>query len=372
MIIRHIFWILLCFGFTVSCKPDKEDEVEPDKAKTLFIANRLGLHALNAENGTVKWTQKLAWREESDPYLYKGIVFISSEFKRYAVNAETGDIIWEHNDYNFAPWTVIGYQDMIFTTTGTGIVKAFNIHNGETVWSSAEYLGTLQGPVLGPLNISGDNLYINRSGIEAINISTGAFKWKHLYAIERGSRPLISGEMLFVKQGGGVWAIKTLDGSVLWRSTLTMSIIESSLKMRDGLLFCAYQNGSLYAINSKDGQKVWEYVVNGILYATPALDKNAVYLGYYTGGIHAVDIKSGKKKWDNYASERVYKDLTLAGNSLFFILGNAYQPIYDRVKLCAVDPETGLEKWSVYSLGGDHSNISVLMESGEAINVLSD
>ena len=88
-------------------------------------------------------------------------------------------------------------------------------------------------------------------------------------------------------------AIKTINGSVLWQTSLLESgFAASSLLSGDGkVLYSAAYDGSIYGFSPTNGSILWKYTpsVGESFDSSPAVDFNGtIFIGGFTGTLYAI------------------------------------------------------------------------------------
>jgi outer membrane protein assembly factor BamB len=70
----------------------------------------------------------------------------------------------------------------------------------------------------------------------------------------------------------------------------------------------------LYAIHVKTGQEKWKFKTEGeVLFSSPAIAENAVYVGSLDGYLYAIDGKTGQEEWKFKTGGGVVSSPAVAG-----------------------------------------------------------
>ena len=195
-----------------------------------------------------------------------GTVYIGSADKRlYAVDAGSGREKWHFDTKDIVRSTPAAAEGRVFIGSYDHNVYAVDARTGAQIWK----YDTLRDVVSSPL-VAGGTVYIGSrcSDLFAFDAATGKIKWKFFY-----------------------WS----------------SWVESSARIRDGILYVGSSDiQQLFAINAATGKKVWNFDTDGSAWSNPAVTDKRVYVGavgvldYFIphhGGFFAVDRATGKEVW---------------------------------------------------------------------------
>ncbi|MCU4925681.1 PQQ-like beta-propeller repeat protein [Halobacteria archaeon AArc-dxtr1] len=142
---------------------------------TIFVqSDRDRLAALDASSGEQQWDisdiGSIRWPPTStDGTLYVG----ASDAAMYALDEASGELLWEQStslDRQSRPRVV---EDTVLVTTADDAVSAVNAQTGETEWSYDD----LSDPTVRDTQ-TGTTYVTDRSGIHAIDITTGEVRWE--------------------------------------------------------------------------------------------------------------------------------------------------------------------------------------------------
>lgn len=94
-------------------------------------------------------------------------------------------------------------------------------------------------------------------------------------------------------------ALRTSNGSLLWRSTIDGAVGDQPV-VADGVVYVISSTditASLYALRESDGSQLWHYTSNGPEMSTPVVDNGVVYLGTQEDKVLALRASSGTLLW---------------------------------------------------------------------------
>ncbi|VGO19585.1 outer membrane protein assembly factor BamB family protein [Pontiella sulfatireligans] len=293
----------------------------------------------------------------SDPVIQGGNVFIGSATKElYCVELKTGKLLWktEADDWVRAKPFVLG--DRVYVATLSGRVHCFqyNETSARLLWTKevGEYqiFADLSGTEKGVL-VSSSDLFLY-----SLNPITGRLQWKHSLlecSYEDGKRiiadvlagggdfqspPTVSRGKVFVGTPSRfVFALDAETGKEIWRFE-TSGQVSAAPGVQNGRVYFGQQGGNdemycvdedtgkpiwtsnpgwvwvtsmpdddkvftgtvdgrIIALNAKNGKEIWEHLVGGGVYPSPAVDDEKVYTGSWDGAYYALNKKTGIPEW---------------------------------------------------------------------------
>jgi outer membrane protein assembly factor BamB len=218
-----------------------------------------------------------------------GTIFVGSADKNlYAIDSKTGQEIWHFETKDIVRSTPAVAEGMVF-------------------FGSRDH-----------------NVY-------AVDARTGKLRWKFDTLREVVSSPLIAGGVVYIgSRCSDLFALDAATGQVKWQFFYWTSWVESSARIRDGVLYIGssdYQQ--LFAIDATTGRQVWQFDTGGSPWSTPAVTGKFVYVGAvgipnldyidHRGAFFAVDRFTGKLVWR-------YPMTAIAGSRVY---GVASSPVVD-------------------------------------------
>ena len=216
---------------------------------TIYVTSGAGKLFVLSPGGQILWTAQTGPTIKASPALGQdGSVYIASMNDRlYAVRSPAagqaeGSVSWTFRFGDFP-------GDKPAVTAAVPPPGADGVGSGAT-------------PTVGPdgtIYIGADN-----SNMYAVT-PDGQLKW--LFEAEREVTGIWSSAALsddgqtlyFGANKGGVYALRTSDGSLVWQYPILGSVYNSLTLDRNGVLFTGSTAGHLIAINSKTGERVWDY-----------------------------------------------------------------------------------------------------------------
>jgi outer membrane protein assembly factor BamB len=160
------------------------------------------------------------------------------------------------------------------------------------------------------------------------------------------------GEHVFIgSSAGSVYALRAVDGEVLWRKKLGGGIGgRPTLAPNEQTLYVGAGDGGLYALDTQTGAERWVYKAKGPIDAQPVYADGMVYFTSGENRVYAVDAVRGTWKWqyDREAPE----SFTIRGYAAPLVLkGRVYVGFSDGY-LAALSAAGGEVVWA-RSLAGE-------------------
>ncbi|GAB4538416.1 MAG: hypothetical protein Fur002_01900 [Anaerolineales bacterium] len=169
------------------------------------------LYALNAADGSVKWTY-----ESEDGFVKQ--VYATHEFVSYiayqdflmGVDAQTGKAAWRSDTGNWVP-TLMGAGDTVYYGSANTRVHAVDIRTGESKW--------------------------------VYNIPEGTFNYL------LGAPVLAGGDLVFLTQLGELIALDSSNGELRWKIQTPAAASRTGVSIADGWVFLGDGSGNIYAFS---------------------------------------------------------------------------------------------------------------------------
>ena len=286
----------------------------------------------------------------------------------YVWSSSVGDGI-EHYDSKIKP-AVFG--DKVFVASRAGEIVAFNLQNGDKLWSydlrngdDAPLFGGIShwwnnrnAKLAGGVAVGFDKVLVGTEDgdVLALNPETGEKVWHVKVKGEVLAAPVAGEGLILVNTGGGrIFALQPDTGEQRWmheteNALLTLRGI-SSVATAAGVVVYGSGNGKVGVLISEQGAPAWEEAVAVAkgstdlariidVDATPIVQNGTIYAIAYNGQLVAMELRSGRVLWKrDYAS---FLDMQIVDNIIYLVDSTG--------KLYAVDTRNGLEIWSQQTL----------------------
>jgi len=225
---------------------------------TVYIAGGeySGMYGFGASDGTHEWfcnqlMQYDGWTPSLDPtyaYVYTGPNTIgSAQAGLYAVNRQTGNLDFQVYDANnvWNGWTAscaVAVSNGFGYATNAKRLIGFDLNNRILAWQ-------VQRQITGQPSVSGNSVYVpDGGGISAFDALTGAYLWTWVPAVGVVNGPIVlTNNLAFVTTASGTFGVDLTTHKQVWTTTLS-----GQLAIADGTLYIAGPTGQLtsFSLNS--------------------------------------------------------------------------------------------------------------------------
>ncbi|MBU2473040.1 PQQ-binding-like beta-propeller repeat protein, partial [Patescibacteria group bacterium] len=195
-----------------------------------------------------------------------GTVYMNDGKNLYALTSD-GQVIWKYPVYYaYSSAPVIGPDGTIYVASNYYLYAL--TPNGEQIWrnSTLSYGNWIMSPVLD----SNGNIY-----------TVGQ-----------------------IGSNGIVYALNSLDGSIIWQTDPGSYYTALSLDDQGTLYvgsFSGLASAGLYALNSTNGSQKWYISIGGILGSVPAIHQDTIYVGtYHNNTFYSVNKLNEIVNWTYY------------------------------------------------------------------------
>ena len=309
--------------------------------KTVFFGSSKGiLYALDKINGSIKWQYNTGYAIESSPALYKGNVFFSDNKQiLYALNALTGKLVWKldfGNNLNY-DWGFDYYYSSPTITDGKiligakdGFVYNVNAANGNILWKFKT-----DGIVRSTPAVTNNEVFFgDTEGIlYDVDFNDGKEKWRFTttgnglknedFGFDRraiiSSPVVVQNKIIFGCRDGFLYAVNKETGKEIWNINHHVSWVISSVAVKDSIVVTGTSDGRfVQAVNLNTGNEIWKFKTVSIVWSSPIILNNNVYIGSQEGIMYCLDLLTGKKITSFQAVGKIFSSPFISDSLLFF------------------------------------------------------
>ncbi len=241
----------------------------------LVLDSEAYLRALNAADGSERWSRELRPQEEDDAVYPGGIV----------ADAEN-----------------------VYAATGFGEAISFSIADGTERWRVR-----LPGPVRGAPAIADGRLFAITLENRTVAMSTtdGARIWEHqgiteVASLLGGAAPAVAGSTVLVPYSSGqLFALRVETGRVVWLENLSslraldaisrLSDIRGNPVIDGDIAFAVSHSGRMAAIDMRSGRRIWERSIGST--HMPWVAGEFVFVVSLSGEVVALTRRDGRVRW---------------------------------------------------------------------------
>jgi outer membrane protein assembly factor BamB len=188
---------------------------------------------------------------------------------------------------------VIAEKEVFYAFTQAGEVVAGSIKTGKEIWKR-----TLSDAILGTPAVSSDSIFLAtyQGGVARLRKKDGATEWEKQWDDSFiGPVVMMDSLILIPSETGTLYAFNPANGTEQWKLTgqkkfNTRPVISGNRIFIGGwekLLFCL----------KKDGSVEWKFQASDIISEDAAVLKNLVFFAAYDHFVYALEAQTGKLVW---------------------------------------------------------------------------
>jgi outer membrane protein assembly factor BamB len=311
-----------------------------DQDHVYFGTSKGVFYALNKQNGHLFWKFETGYAINSSPCLFKSTVFFSDNKQTlYALNIQTGKLVWKFDfstnreypwafDYYYSSPTI--FNNRLLIGAKDGFVYKIDLATGKPLWKFKT-----EGIVRSTPSIK-DNMVVfgDTEGIlYAIRFNDGKELWRfhsqgfHLKNEDFGfdrkafiSSPVITGNKVLAGcRDGFLYAVNFNTGKEAWHIDHKVSWVISSVAVKDSIVVTGTSDGRfVQAVNLQTGKELWKFHTISIVWSSPVICNNEVYIGSQEGILYCLDLHDGKMISSFNASGKIFTSPAISDSLLFF------------------------------------------------------
>ncbi|MBC7326563.1 PQQ-binding-like beta-propeller repeat protein [bacterium] len=285
-----------------------------------------------------------------------------SEISPNSKSANQGNLVAQLN--GAIQGDLVASGNLIFACSWDGEVLALDGKSRTVVWKKR-----MDSPILSSPYVENGVLFVGflNGYVRAFECKTGSMKWEVKLPEPVTGRLNGKNDRLFVPANRSIFALRTDNGSIIWRKDIGGSL-ESKPLIKDGILYIGAWDKNLYALRADNGEIIWKKETARSRYFSPAtclpiawnnfiLITQAYDSSSKKGGLLALD-ENGEIVWQvegNFG----YSTPIVAGDKLFIVSMEG--------KLLCVSPK-GEVIWNI-SLGTSFFNSRPVIAGGKLYSV---
>lgn len=278
-----------------------------------FGSNDGTLYALDEHSGKELWRYKTGGPVFGSPTVDGDALFaLSDDGYLYKLARRDGSLRWRFDShggavkreaYDRLSSRAVIADGTVYVGSADGKLYALDAASGTEKW---RYAST--GPVRGSPAVAGGQVFFGSSdgNLYALDAATGALEWQYDTLKPVVTTPLVWDGLVYAgSRSANLYAFDAASGRVKWRKFYWTSWVESSPRLRDGLLYIGSSDYThVFALDALTGAERWRFDTHGEAWPDPAVTDKLVYTGAvgYTNfprlaGFYALDRASGREVW---------------------------------------------------------------------------
>jgi outer membrane protein assembly factor BamB len=313
---------------------------------TVYLSANEQVFALNLESGTELWSFPLEPDQETGPFyaapLLTGELLVVGDYgagKLYATSQDDGVQQWAVDTDAKIVAGAIATDGGIVVANDNGEVylvqretqdKRLLLKADKAIWAA---------PLVDEAN---SRMYVAAMDhhLYAVDLEREEQLWSfEVGGALVGTPALSDGVLYFGGLNSRVFAVDAATGEQIWQFD-TEGWVWGGPVVDGGTLYFGDMDGHFYALNAADGTERWTFQAEDGVRATPVLADGVLYFGTRGGRVYALNADDGTQKWSQRIDGSIYSQPVVRANYLLLSPHNA------KVKLVALDPESGAERWA--------------------------
>ena len=182
---------------------------------TVYVNGFTTLYAINAQDGTIKWSAPNSGGEHSSPAVTANALYVSYSCNAMAISPATGSTIWNNQSDCFGGGgrTPVYYNGRVY-------LRSNDI--GNVALDSGTGIPVIEVVSLpAPAFHGSTGFFLNESTLEARDISSGALKWSFTGDGSLSSAPIVVNGIVYIgSTGGKLFAVHPGTGANVWSGTV--------------------------------------------------------------------------------------------------------------------------------------------------------
>ncbi|MBS1531564.1 MAG: PQQ-binding-like beta-propeller repeat protein [Bacteroidetes bacterium] len=304
-----------------------------------FGSSRGIFYCLEKNSGKIKWTFRPAGAINSSAAVDNGNVFFSDNRQTlFSLNALTGSLNWKTNlgkaksydwafDYTYSSPAISKGHILIGSKDG-------NVYNVDERTGTITWRFKTNGIVRSSPAIDGNTVYVGDSEGDffAINLHSGRQQWRfemegrslqnEKFGFDRRAviaAPIVAGDkVLFGGRDGFGYCLDKSTGKQVWRIDHEVSWIISAMTVKGNIMVTGTSDGHfVQAINLKTGKQLWKFHTVNVVWSSPIIDMDKVYVGSHEGMLYCLDLATGRKLSGYQTGGNIFGSPVINGQMLY-------------------------------------------------------
>jgi outer membrane protein assembly factor BamB len=230
-------------------------------------------------------------------------------------------------------------EDRLYTMDSETVISAFNIKNGDEIWSSEITPKEEDDDLInGGLAYENGKVFATTGfgQVVALEAKSGKVLWRRNVGAPMRSAPTARGNRVFaITVTNKLFALHGQTGAVLWTHSgieeVTNLLGGGSPAVDSGVVVAPYSSGELVALKVENGQELWADSLSGVrrgsasttlstIRGRPIIDRGIVFAISNSGQFAAINLRTGRRIWERPIGG--IESPWIAGEYLFVLSNN--------------------------------------------------
>jgi len=287
-------------------------------AHTSYNDSETLLNPSNVSQLTLFWTSDTFRQEGTAPTLGFAAIFVARDGRVHALKENNGSSRWARLSCSGEGTVQPAFGDhLLLVGDGGGDLAAYDPATGRQIWCDDE-----SGSITSAPAVTGDMVYVTNGGDAiAVDQATGIRRWTFTPNdfSPLTQTPAIANGVVYVTGGSSVFALDQATGQKIWRHNLEQQLNLSAPSVANGIV---YVGGlAVYALSTTDGHLVWRDRRAGVNVTTPAIAGGRVFVNAEDPqfGLWAFDAQNGAFLWRSEMPGESEATVTVANGVVYDI-----------------------------------------------------
>lgn len=139
------------------------------------------------------------------------------------------------------------------------------------------------------------------------------------------SPTVTNNKIIFGCRDGFFYAVNVNNGKELWHVDHNVSWVISSIAVKDTIAVTGTSDGRfVQAVSTNTGKEIWKFKTVSIVWSSPVIYNNEVYIGSQEGVLYCLDLFTGKKINSFQANGKIFTSPVISDSLLFFGTDKGY------------------------------------------------
>ncbi|WP_420147357.1 PQQ-binding-like beta-propeller repeat protein [Spirosoma sp.] len=235
----------------------------------LYVSTTKGkLIAYDPAKPTKKWETNIT--DARSPVVIGSTVYVSGSSGIVALNAADGTRKWSYGPAMYTGVAVAG--GIAYATGQRNTLHAVDIATGTKKWSYE--MGTTFDVLTSCATVANNTVYVGSGDkkLYAVDATTGAKKWDFLTGGTLASSPFAAnGMVFFLSSDANLYAVDAATGTKKWNVSVGNTFGYSSPVVVNGIVYFTGGNKTLYAFDAVTGTEKWKVITAETLTSSPTV-----------------------------------------------------------------------------------------------------